>query len=204
MGYTTPTATEADVVASWSQETHTARQLARGIPEALVHIDLGDIEPRTPEQATVKDALLSLGKRGLYIHGGVGTGKTCMVTAWAVGTIRGTMAGAHLMPWKDVVDDQRDKMNSRDDPSVGKMLWRAMSCARLAIDDMGAGKVNAWEVELMERLLDARWRAQLQTVITSNLTPKEIDAKFGDRITTRIRGLCRSVELQGPDQRRAK
>ena len=199
--YKVPTATSADVIASWTPELVQARKVARGIPLAHIDLTLANYEAATEQQMLAWAEVQAIEGEGLYLYGGVGTGKTFLSIAWVNSQIMTTMAGAHLMEWKAIVDDQRDKMISRDDPNVGKMLTRAMLCKRLAIDDMGAGKTDSWQVDIMERLLNARWTAQLQTIITSNLTPKELDAKFGDRITTRIRGLCRSVELQGPDQR---
>jgi DNA replication protein DnaC len=41
----------------------------------------------------------------------------------------------------------------------------------------------------------------LDTIITSNLTLEEVSEKVGDRIASRIAGMCKVIELKGIDRR---
>ena len=49
--------------------------------------------------------------------------------------------------------------------------------------------------------MDRRYREELRTIITSNLSIEEIQEKLDDRIASRIVGMCRVCILQGRDRR---
>jgi len=71
----------------------------------------------------------------------------------------------------------------------------------LILDDLGVEKTSEWVLQTLYTILDRRYREELRTVITSNLSIAEIQEKLDDRIASRIVGMCRVCILKGKDRR---
>lgn len=56
----------------------------------------------------------------------------------------------------------------------------------IMIDDLGSSGITDWRKEVVFEAIDRRYESQLPTVITSNLTRKEIYEGFGPRIHSRM------------------
>jgi DNA replication protein DnaC len=69
------------------------------------------------------------------------------------------------------------------------------------MDDLGVEKTSEWSMQTLYTITDWRYRELRQTLVTSNLTLDEIAGKVGDRIASRIAGMCKVVELKGKDRR---
>ncbi len=143
---------------------------------------------------------LSRQGKGLLLYGDVGTGKTfaaacvanalidagysCMVTNFSrvLNTLWGT----------DQKQDYIDKLNS----------FRL-----LVLDDLGAERRSEYAQEQVYNVIDARYRAKLPLIITTNLTideiknPKEIGNR---RIYDRILEMCHPIRMSGASRRRKK
>lgn len=74
-------------------------------------------------------------------------------------------------------------------------------CPLLVLDDLGAEKTTEWALQTLYIILNNRYSNYMQTIITSNLTIEEIGEKLGDRIASRIAGMCKIVKLTGKDRR---
>ncbi|MFJ4682008.1 ATP-binding protein [Streptomyces sp. NPDC088789] len=72
----------------------------------------------------------------------------------------------------------------------------------LLIDDLGAAKSSEWTEEINFRLINHRYENQLPTILTSNVTPKELSERVGDRVASRLIEMCDRVVIQGDDRRR--
>jgi DNA replication protein DnaC len=74
----------------------------------------------------------------------------------------------------------------------------------LILDDIGAEKPSEWTVATLGLIIDRRYRDNMMTLFTSNLTMQELSETVGDRITSRILGLCGTniAKLNGGDRRR--
>jgi DNA replication protein DnaC len=73
----------------------------------------------------------------------------------------------------------------------------------LFIDDLGAAKSSEWVEEINYRLINYRWNHQLATLITSNVPIRELGGYLGDRVASRLTGMCSTVVLKGQDRRKA-
>lgn len=71
----------------------------------------------------------------------------------------------------------------------------------LVLDDLGVEKGSEWALQTLYIIINNRYSNCLQTVITSNFSIEEIGIKLGDRIASRIAGMCDVVELTGTDRR---
>ena len=74
-------------------------------------------------------------------------------------------------------------------------------CPVLVLDDLGVEKTTEWALQALYIILNNRYANYMQTIITSNLTIEEIGEKLGDRIASRIAGMCKIVKLAGRDRR---
>lgn len=137
--------------------------------------------------------------KGLLFFGSVGTGKTfisacianalidkgraCLVTNFArlVNTIQG------------LFDGRQDYIDSLNDFDL------------LIIDDLASERDTEYMSEIVQNIIDSRYRAGLPLIITTNLTseelkhPKEIRKQ---RIYSRLFEMCVPIEVKGIDRRK--
>ena len=64
--------------------------------------------------------------------------------------------------------------------------------------------MTEWNREKLFEVINARYEDYLPTIITTNLTPKQMQAEFGDAVYSRIIEMCDAVVLGGEDKRRTK
>ena len=56
----------------------------------------------------------------------------------------------------------------------------------IMLDDLGSAGINEWRKEIIFETIDRRYESENPTVITSNLTRKEILENFGPRTYSRL------------------
>ena len=143
---------------------------------------------------------------GAYLWGKPGRGKT-----WAAAhVVREVVEGsapcgkvpARLVTAKALLDAVRDGFNGGDRGA----LSRIERVQVLALDDLGAETMTPFSAETLTALLDARYAAGLPTVVTSNLSLGELyhlwGGNSGARVVSRIKGMCKCIEVSGEDGRR--
>lgn len=140
-------------------------------------------------------------RKGIYIHGGIGSGKTHIAYALMNETER--VLGVRTMFWNtsellrelraDMVRHDYDKRYT--DERV--MKFRGL----LFLDDIGAEKLSDWVNETFYLIVNERYNEMIPTVFTSNLTLGELADHVGDRTVSRIVELCDVFELSGGDRR---
>jgi DNA replication protein DnaC len=144
----------------------------------------------------------------LLLWGATGTGKTYQ----AYGAIRALTAAGCGVRWQaTTAADLYAQMRPRPGLDPEYQLRRIVRIPLLLLDDLGAAKGSEWTEELTFRLLNWRCEHQLPTLITSNLPPVRTDAtdprqpvlrdKVGDRVLSRLSGMCTAVHFDGPDRR---
>lgn len=73
------------------------------------------------------------------------------------------------------------------------------------LDDLGAEKITAsnadWIRETLFVILDERWAEMRQTILTTNVRLEDLPNYLGERIVSRILGMCEVLEIGGQDRR---
>lgn len=136
-------------------------------------------------------------KFGLLLCGKCGNGKTTV--------LRALCTLVDILNLKDEYNEDRKPtlVNAADinDYYNDNRFSKLCTSKFLAIDDLG---IEACEVQHygnilqpVVRLLERRYENMLYTVITTNLTPKEISERYGARIQDRFREMLDIVVFKG-------
>lgn len=142
-------------------------------------------------------------KKGLYIHGSVGSGKTHLM--YAIGKMVEDLKivdRVWIFNSTDLLRQIREDFNPSD-KYENKHLFQKLLEFRglLMIDDIGSEKLSDWVLETFYLIINKRYEEVLPTIFTSNLMIKDLAEKIGDRSTSRIIESCDILQISGDDRR---
>lgn len=70
------------------------------------------------------------------------------------------------------------------------------------LDDIGSGQITDWQKEVLFSLVDNRYSSEKPTLITSNLSVRDLKNTYGERFASRIASSSSTIlELKGYDRR---
>jgi DNA replication protein DnaC len=118
----------------------------------------------------------------VVIAGATGRGKTRL--AAAVGNYcreAGRQAMFVVVP--DLLDRLRAAYNPGNPRAFDDMFEQVRNTPLLILDDLGAQSGTAWADEKLFQLVNHRYNACLPTVITTNLTVRDLDSRLASRLT---------------------
>uniref|UniRef100_UPI0028DCCB39 ATP-binding protein n=1 Tax=uncultured Selenomonas sp. TaxID=159275 RepID=UPI0028DCCB39 len=149
--------------------------------------------------------------KGLFLHGEKGTGKTKLAAIIANERAR---AGSPVL-FASVPDLMADIRASFASGGTSEAVQTVKNTPFLVLDDLGAEKMTEWVGEQLFCIVNHRYNEMLPTVVTSNYSPTRVIAHMatvdgrgnviddlqGQRIMSRIYGMCERVEIKGADWR---
>lgn len=141
-------------------------------------------------------------KRGMFLSGGPGTGKTHIAVAVLQHRLTTKNEAGRFYTTPELMRELRLTMNN--DKDNAQLLDTLLKIPLLVLDDLGAEKMSDWVAEQLFILINGRYIDQKQTIITSNYNLEELEARMdvqGMRICSRIAGMCKAFELTGEDMR---
>lgn len=191
-----------------------AKLVKRGVPAKDADRILADSLKNTKAMKAARSFLENASERMLVLSGSRGCGKTT-AAAWIAAQrcpdeYRGYSyeeieASRGFVPWPGdkhprFVDASRLARVSRYRDEEMKPLEE---CSMLVIDDLGIEFVDEKGsfLSTLDGLINARYAANLRTVITTNLRGEDFKKRYGERISDRIREVGRFVEIKGPSMR---
>ncbi len=143
--------------------------------------------------------------KGLYLWGNPGTGKTLLSTIILTELItRHAVEGRYIKISRGFFQRIRSTFNVESVTyGMGNAIEKEFAEADiLVVDDFGTQRDSPWEQETLYNLVDARYEAEKFTIFTSNINPlKALTEIAGGRILSRIKEMCRIMEITGPDYR---
>lgn len=134
----------------------------------------------------------------LVVTGGVGRGKT----GAAIGALRrlhdeGRSVGYWSAP--SLLDQlRRDEF---DRGGASPTMANAIRVDALLLDDVGSERITDYAAERLQVLVNERHLASRPTLLTSNLDGPALASHLGERITSRLKQACVSIDATGPDLR---
>lgn len=171
------------------------------LPERYVNVKYTDADKklRTHLEGTAKH------RRGLYIHGPVGSGKTHLLYALGLGAEEKLkLRDVLFYNTTELMQSVRDDFG-RAPADKERLLERILeSKGLLLLDDIGAERLTDWTLEQFYLLINKRYENRLPILFSSNLSVQELAEQLGDRIVSRIIETCDIVNLEGADRRLAK
>jgi len=190
---------------------------AAGIPARYRHCTLDNFEIWNPSDPTLKRSRRIVREfvdlypdvdKGLLIMGRVGTGKTHLAVAALKEIIESRGVPGRFADFTSLVLEIQ--MTFGGSGSSRDILEPLIETELLVLDELGAGKVTPWVMDLLYYLVNTRYLEGKTTIFTTNFTdtPPPGQEALADRVSARIRSrlyeMCRRVELRGDDYRRER
>lgn len=154
-----------------------------------------------PTEASVKAIEAYLSGYGLWLHGKVGTGKTAFFRH-----LKPMRFGeSELRPSRIVVWSMLTTLGADMDEIRGKL--RECENDELVLDDVGSEPVFNFyggKFEILPYVIERRMESSRRTHVTTNLTAKEIAARYGVRTLDRFAEMFAPIEFTGASRRTLK
>ncbi len=154
--------------------------------------------------------------RGLLFLGPPGAGKTHLMVA----LIRKLCEKGHdalFLDYQELLRQIQNSYNPAAHTREYELLRPVLSSAVVAIDDLGNNRISDWVEDTVTYIVNHRYNENLPTLFTANLSEERMDGPAGHRVTqptfeerlgprvaSRLREMCRFVEMRAGDYRRFK
>ena len=150
-------------------------------------------------------------RKGLYLYGDFGVGKSFMVAALAHDLSEKRGVSSTLLHYPSFVIDVK---NAIGDGNVKTLVDELKLSEVLILDDIGAEQSTAWvRDEILQVILQYRMQENLPTFFTSNFNFEDLEVHFAKgkhgndetwearRVMERIRYLAEETRLEGVNRR---
>jgi DNA replication protein DnaC len=134
--------------------------------------------------------------------GGTGLGKTHLSTSVAKAVIERGFDVLYVSAI-DMFSDFEKKQFGNGEGYVDNTR-RYFECDLLIIDDLGTELTNQFTVSCLYNVINSRINSARSTFINTNLSKKEIESKYAERITSRLFGEYYPLVFSGIDIRKQK
>lgn len=121
----------------------------------------------------------------LLVYGGVGNGKSHFCSAATI-VLNRRGIDARLFTVADLMAKLKDSISTG---TIEQEIKHLKEVPALVLDDLGVEYGSSWEMAKIEEIIDARYRNQLITVLTTNRDldqlPERVVSRFCDPETSR-------------------
>lgn len=165
------------------------------IPRRFHFASLGEIDEPARGELLEWASTPPVGRPNLILLGPVGVGKTHA----AVGALRVCHEHGSSVMFAPIVE-VLDQLRPGGPPDMPERL---ASVRTLLLDDIGAERPTDWTSERLYGIVNRRWLNELPTIVTSNLSPTELEGTLDRRLFSRLVHDAVAVNIGGGDRRRA-
>ncbi len=143
--------------------------------------------------------------KGLFLWGNPGTGKTLLssiiLTELIIKTgVNGSFLKISRNYFRRIKDTFTEGSSTYGQSSLIEQELAEIDL--LIVDDFGVNRGTEWEKETLYNLVDSRYEAEKFTIFTANANPRNEYKDIADqRILSRIKEMCKIMELSGEDFR---
>ena len=127
--------------------------------------------------------------KSVYLYGPVGCGKSHLAAALLRQNIIERKQVAFISMTKLLLD-LKASFESKKGKTSSEILEFYATIPNLCLDDFGAEKLTDWSYSVIFSILDRRYGNMLHTIITSNSPLSELVPCVGERIASRVAGMC--------------
>ena len=145
------------------------------------------------------------GKKGLYIFGGFGSGKTHLAIATLLALQKQYDTPCLFMTMASFLDSIKASFNK--DHADENLFELFVKAPVLVIDDLGEGRtekngmLSSWAQERLFVLINARYEQELTTIVTSKYNPRELASVVGMAVASRLAEMCYFLHNREGDYR---
>ncbi len=139
----------------------------------------------------------SVDSESLYLLGNTGLGKTHL-TFSIVKEVAAKGYSVIYCSAPNLINQLEKEHFGRADEQVSEYY---LSCDLLVLDDLGTEFLSPVAQSALYNVIDHRCLMKLPTIINSNLTPKELEDRYGKRLLSRIVGCYATLQFVGRDIR---
>jgi DNA replication protein DnaC len=173
--------------------------------DSLYHIANGDPDKQEAIEAAreLVETGFTQGKKGIYIFGTFGMGKTGVVTPILRNYLDNGLTGLWI-EFYDFTDEVQSRYRSNAEESATTAIKQAQEVDMLLLDDVGNPKIGEEtddKSKILYQVINARHNHLRPMLITSNLAPIEFRKQFGTRTWERVAESCRIVKMGGSNLR---
>lgn len=169
----------------------------RSIPKRYESVKYED----APEKIRAAFDKIRETRRGLYIFGPVGTGKTHIAYALKKKWDETSRYSADFWNTSELMQEIKDDFD-RDNYSKTHRFDKIMEEKEpLFLDDIGSEKLTDWVLERFYLIINRKYNDMLPVIFTSNYSIEDLAARVGDRIASRIVEMCDIIKIDGEDRR---
>ncbi|SFI22621.1 DNA replication protein DnaC [Tindallia magadiensis] len=144
------------------------------------------------------DAATTLDKPNLLFYGATGLGKTFMANCIAKGLLDRGKIVIYQTAYQLISLLEKHQFQEKQDPQTIRLL---STCDLLILDDLGTELTNSFTNSQLFQLVNTRHLEGTRTLISTNLTPKELMLRYDDRICSRLFAYYDFIKFFGNDLR---
>lgn len=152
----------------------------------------------------------SAAKNSLVFAGANGVGKTSLAVSIAAEllsagvAVKYALAGDLFNAMRERIERKREYEYESDSGDQASVMRAYQDAPVLVLDELPRppGRSDWWK-DLLYQLVNHRYTRQLPTVMTTNLTPRDLETLWGMTISTRVLAMAHWVEVTGMDMRAA-
>lgn len=148
-------------------------------------------------QSFVKKFFADSGTDGLLFTGQVGSGKTFLACCIANALLKkGNPVLFAVVP--DLLDQIRstyDTGRNNEELTEFDLLEQARQVPLLILDDLGAHNYTEWTKNKIYSIINYRLNHRLPVIVTTNISPEDLEGYLGERTTSRLLEMCKPYRL---------